>query len=320
VAIQKTNDQTASVLPGTVVTYSLKVTVGDGPAASVQVVDTLPAGLDAPTNISDSGAWNATDRTITWNLGDLATGEYSLSYQAAVSSDVTNGQELKNVVVVTSPNSQCPDAETLGPECQDDSTVTPRVPTLVIDKAADTDVVHFHFDADGNLLTVTPAQVTWTLTWTLANGPVTNAVISDPLPEFVDYVAGSASNGGSYDAASRTLTWNLGTLSEASSSVTFKTTVDPDAPETGPIENVATIDSTETAPDQGVDSIRVTSDSEQASTGTPKPSLPDTALGSSTPAQPLNIPVWVVLLVFIGSLGSLTGLGVANLVAVRRRR
>jgi uncharacterized repeat protein (TIGR01451 family)/fimbrial isopeptide formation D2 family protein len=320
VAIEKTNDQTASVLPGTVVTYSLKVTVGDGPAESVRVVDTLPAGMEDPTNISNGGTWNAAARTITWSLGDLATGEYSLSYQAAVSNDVTNGQELKNVVVVTSPNSQCPDAETLGPECQDDSTVTPRVPTLVIDKAADTDVVHFHFDADGNVLTVTPEQVTWTLTWTLTNGPVTNAVISDPLPEFVDYVDGSASNGGSYDAASRTLTWNLGTLSEASGSVTFKTTVDPDAPETGPIENVATIDSAETAPDQGVDSIKVTSDSEQASTGTPQPSLPDTALGSSTPAQPLNIPVWVVLLVFIGSLGSLTGLGLANLVAVRRRR
>jgi hypothetical protein len=102
--------------------------------------------------------------------------------------------------------------------------------------------------------------------------------------------------------------------------VTFKTTVDPDAPETGPIENVTTIDSAETAPDQGVDSIRVTSDSELASTGTPRPSLPNTALGSSSNGQPLNVPVWLMLLIFAGSLGSLVGLGAANLVAVRRRR
>jgi uncharacterized repeat protein (TIGR01451 family)/fimbrial isopeptide formation D2 family protein len=320
IGIQKTNDQTTSVLPGTVVTYTLDVTVTDGPAASVQVVDTLPAGLDAPTDISDGGTWNATARTITWDLGDLATGEYELSYQAAVSSDVANGTTLKNVVVVTGSDSQCPDAEALGPECTDDSTVTTRVPTLVIDKAADVEEVHFHFDANGNVLDVTPEQVTWTLTWTLANGPVTNAVITDPLPQYLTYVDGSASDGGSYDAASRTLAWNLGTLTEATGSVTFKTTVDPDAPETGPIENVATIDSAETAPDQGVDSVRVTSESEQGSTGTPQPSLPDTALGASTPAQPVNVPIWLMLAIFLGSLGALGGLGVANLVAVRRRR
>jgi uncharacterized repeat protein (TIGR01451 family)/fimbrial isopeptide formation D2 family protein len=320
IAIEKTNDQTTSVLPGTVVTYTLGVTVSDGPAASVKVIDTLPEGLEAPTNISDPGAWNATDRTITWNFASLATGEHSLSYQAAVSSDVTNGATLKNVVVVTGSDSQCPDLETLGPDCTDDSTVTTRVPSLVIDKSADTDVVAFHFDANGNVLTVTPAAVTWTLTWTLANGPVTNAVISDPLPAFLNYVDGSASDGGSYDSASRTLTWTYATLTAASGSVTFKTTVDPDAPETGPIENVTTIDSAETAPDQGVDSIRVTSDSELASTGTPQPSLPNTALGSSSNGQPLNVPVWLMLLIFTGSLGSLVGLGTANLVAVRRRR
>ena len=53
--------------------------------------------------------------------------------------------------------------------------------------------------------------MTWTLTYTLANGPVTNAVITDPIPAGLSYVAGSASNGGVYDSSSRTLTWTFAT-------------------------------------------------------------------------------------------------------------
>ncbi len=77
-------------------------------------------------------------------------------------------------------------------ECDDESTVTPRVPTLVIDKVADTEFITITGPNDA--LVATPSVVTWTLTYTLANGPVTNAVITDEVPvgfEFLD-----ASDGG----------------------------------------------------------------------------------------------------------------------------
>jgi hypothetical protein len=218
------------------------------------------------------------------------------------------------VAVVTSPNSQCPDVESVADECTDDSTVTVRVPTLVIDKAADTDGVHFVFDEEGNVLSATPEQVTWTLTYTLTNGPVTDAVITDPLPEYLTFV--SASDGGAYDDATRTITWELGTLTE-SGSVTFVTTVDPDAPETEPIVNVATIVSNETPADEGEDSIIVTSESVQGSTSTPAPSVPDTALVPGLDGQPLSIPVELMVFAFLASLGALA---YANVRAVRRRR
>ena len=85
------------------------------------------------------------------------------------------------------------------------------------------------FDADGNVLSVDPEQVTWTLTYTLTEGPVSGAFISDELPEFLVFV--SASDGGVYDPATRIITWDLGDLMvDGSDSVSFVTTVDPDAP------------------------------------------------------------------------------------------
>jgi fimbrial isopeptide formation D2 family protein len=314
VSIEKVNDQPNPVLPGTVVSYSLTVTVSDGPAKGVVVTDVLPLGLDAPTSISDGGLYDGGTRTITWNLGDLDNGSYELTYQAAVSLDAEHGDVLTNVAVVTSPNTQCPDAENVADECDDTSDVTVRVPSLVIDKEADAEVVHFVFDAEGNVLSVDPEEVTWTLTYTLTNGPVTNAVITDPVPDFLTFV--SASDGGIYDDATRTITWEFPELT-ASGSVTFVTTVDADAPETEPIVNVASIVSDQTPEDDGEDEIRVTSESEQGGNPTPTPSVPDTALVLSPDGTPLSIPVELMMVLFLGSLGTLA---FANVRAARRRR
>ncbi len=314
IRIQKVNDQVASVLPGTVVTYTLTVTVEDGPALNAEVVDTLPAGLDDPTAISDGGTWSSADRTITWQFASL-DGLKELSYKAAVSDADTNGQVLTNVAVVTSQNTQCPNVETLGEECTDDSTVTVRVPTLVIEKAASIDEVHFVYNADGTLKSVTPAdrQVTWTLTYTLENGPVTDAVISDPLPAHLTFV--SADNGGTYDSATRTITWHFATL-DASGTLSFVTTVDTDAPD-GAIDNVATISSAETPEDTGEDSVLVTEEQVEAATPTPKPSVPNTALALSQNGEPIQVPIELLILVLISSLGTLT---LVNVKAARRRR
>ena len=168
-----------------------------------------------------------------------------------MTDDVENGEELVNAAAATSTNSQCPDLETLGPECEDDSTVIVRVPTLVIDKVADTELITITGPNDA--LVATPSVVTWTLTYTLTNGPVTNAVITDEVPagfEFLD-----ASDGGEF--VDGVVTWTFPTLTE-SGSVTFRTTVDPETiSRVAPTVNMAVIDSDETAPDDGQDSVTV---------------------------------------------------------------
>jgi hypothetical protein len=130
VSIVKVNNQSAPVPPGTNVTFTLTVTVVNGPADDVIVVDTLPLGYDAPTNISPGGSYNPATRKITWDLGDdVASGPHVVTYQAAVSAGVANGTQLVNVAVVTSPGTNCPPGVTPpAAACDDDSTVTVVVP------------------------------------------------------------------------------------------------------------------------------------------------------------------------------------------------
>jgi len=317
IGLEKENDAVGSVLPGTTVTYTLTLTVDDGPAEDVTVVDSLPVGLVNPTSISDGGVYDAVEHTITWDLGDLADGEYTLTYEATVADDVENGEELVNAAAATSTNSQCPDVDTLGPECIDDSTVVVRVPTLVIDKQTATTVITIS-GAPGAQV-ANPSVLTWTLTYTLTNGPVTNAVISDELPDGLVYVTGSASDGGVYDAATDTLTWTFPTLS-GSGSVTFQTTVDVETiSRVAPTVNVAVISSDQTPEDEGQDSVSVVVEPPPLGgnpTPTPRP-LPDTAAGFGIDGEPVTVPVELLVAFFIGSLGAMA---LANVRAARSRR
>jgi len=310
ITLEKENDAVGSVLPGTTVTYTLTLTVSDGPANDVEVIDVLPVGLEDPTDISDGGSFDATTRTITWELGDLNDGTYELTYNAVVADDVEHGDELVNAAAATSTNSQCPDLETLGPECEDGSTVIVRVPTLVIDKVANTEVITITGPNDA--LVATPSVVTWTLTYTLTNGPVTNAVITDEVPvgfEFLD-----ASDGGTL--IDGVVTWTFPTLTE-SGSVTFRTTVDPETiSRVAPTVNVAVIDSDETPEDEGEDSVTVTVEP-PVSGGNPTPSLPDTAAGVGLNGEPVTVPIELLVAFFLGSLGALA---LANVRARSRRR
>jgi len=308
----KENDAVGSVLQGTIVAYTLTLTVDDGPAEDVTVIDVMPVALEDPTDISDGGSFDATTRTITWDLGDLNDGTYELTYNAVVADDVENGEELVNAAAATSTNSQCPDLDTLGPECEDTSTVIPRVPTLVIDKVANTEVITISGPA--NDLVATPSVVTWTLTYTLTNGPVTNAVITDEVPEGFEFL--DASDGGVL--VDGVVTWTFPTLTE-SGSVPFRTTVDPETiSRTGPTVNVAAIDSDETAPDDGEDSVTVVViPPPLGGNPTPKPRLPDTAAGYGPNGEPITVPLELLVVFFIGSLGALA---LANVKARSRRR
>ena len=312
VEMDKANDRAEPVLPGTDVTFTLSVTVADGPAKDVMVVDTLPAGYDAPTLISNGGTYDAGTRQITWDLGDLATGSYVLTYHAAVGADVAHGTQLVNVAVVSASNSQCPDGSEPAEECEDDSTVTIRVPTLVIDKVADAEVITLSGPADA--IVASPSVVTWTLTYTLANGPVTNAVITDEVPE--GFVFLDASDGGTL--VDGVVTWNLGTLTE-SGSVTFRTTVNTATiSRIAPTVNVAVIDADETEPDDGQDSVTVVVEPPpQGGTPTPRPSMPNTAAGIGPDGTPVTVPVELLVALFLGSLGAMA---LANARARNRRR
>jgi hypothetical protein len=271
----------------------------------VVVTDAIPDGL---TYVADSAApsagFSATGQDLEWIVGELANGTYTFEYNATVDNDATG--ELTNL--------GCVDAEVLEQPLCDQTTVEILTPALLIEKAADVELISL--SGPPNAQIASPSSVTWTLTYTLTNGPVTNAVITDPIPTGFTFV--SASNGGTLGADGKTITWHLGTLS-ASGAVSFVTAVNvATISRSGPTVNVATIVSDQTAPDSGQDSVAVRVIAVPlAGNPTPTPKVPNTALAFGPAGQPTTVPIELLVALFLGSLG---GLVFANVRAVQRRR
>jgi len=184
------------------------------------------------------------------------------------------------------------------------------VPSLTIDKSVAGNTNGTDLD-----LGVPSAKIgdvlTFTLAYTLTNGPVTGAVLTDVLPE--GYGAPSAiTGGGTYDPLIRTITWPLGTgddprrLSE-SGSVSYQVVVLEGANELAqPLHNVATIVSDDTAPSSDAQDIAVQGGTE-AATATPKPHVtpPPTDILPGTPAGPAG-DSWRLALFGIAALLAVT--------------
>ena len=208
---KSSNFEGESVLRGQTIDYTLEVTVTNGPIHDAVVFDTLPDGLTYVADSADpSTGFAAAGQELVWVIGTLDSGTYEFTYQATVDADASG--ELANLA--------CVDADEADNEICDQTTVEVRVPSLVIAKSASTDTITISGPNDA--LVADPEIVTWTLIYTLANGPVTNAVITDEVPE--GFVFLDASDGGTL--VDGVVTWTFPTLTE-SGSVTFRTTVDP---------------------------------------------------------------------------------------------
>jgi hypothetical protein len=282
------------------------------------VHDDLPAGLNWTVELQDPDADDACGVASSVTPG----GEVSMSFDCSLGTLPVTLESGARVILVSAetdrtdcgllPNLATADSSN-GDEVSSDDEVTVRCPELVIDKVADTELITITGPA-GDLV-ATPSIVTWTLTYTLTDGPVTNAVITDEIPvgfEFLD-----ASDGGTL--VDGVVTWTFPTLS-ASGSVTFRTTVDTATiSRAAPTVNVAIIDSDETPEDDGEDSVTVTQEEELGGnpTPTPRPSLPNTAAGIGLNGEPVTVPIELLAAFFIGSLGALT---LANVKARNRRR
>ncbi|MEI8333705.1 MAG: VWA domain-containing protein, partial [Chloroflexota bacterium] len=236
VSIDKTNDKTAPVLRGESVAYTLTLTVADGPATNVTVTDVLPAGLDTPTAISDSGSYDAGSRTITWTLASVPTGTKTLTYSAAVSADASAGDLVNTAsiagcvagVTAASIESAAP-VLGAGPVCSDTSTVTVRVPSISIDKSNDTTAP-----------VSKGTTVHYTLTLTVTDGPLAAATVQDVLPAGLDTPSNILPAGGAYNGLTRTITWDLVDVPTGDTTLGYDAVVSDDAP-SGTLMNTAQI-------------------------------------------------------------------------------
>ena len=173
------------------------------------------------------------------------------------------------------------------------------VPTLTIEKSNNAPIV------DDNPTAEDGDTVTFTLAYTVNDGPVDNATITDVIPAGLTYVSGTASSDATftfagYDSATRTLSWTAASVS-TSGSVTYQATVDEGAAELDqPLVNVATIDSDDTEPDSDESDVFVPAPV-AGETDDNVPTAPSTdVLGSSGTSTPgLNLGLVLAFLAIV---------------------
>ena len=288
--------------------------IGKGIAHDVTLTDPLPGNIS--WQVSHAGC-SIVGSTLTCSLGDLAPNA-SVTIVVTGNTD-TEGSEsqdcikLDNTATVTSSN----EPASAGGNNQASASITVTCSSaLVIDKTlADTGAT----DPD---LGVPAADIGDTLHYTLAYsgaGPLTNAVITDVLPQGLEYVAGTALgnadfNNGTYDPATRTITWLAkGTLPDpAGGTVTYDAKVLATAPDFAqPLVNVATIDSDQTPPDSDTAAVAVLAPPEEL---TPPPT------DTFTPQTGTSNPGFALMLILLGVAAVTLSIGFVTPVPARMSR
>ncbi len=189
---------------GETVTYTINVTTGveTDTATGVVVTDTLPAGLTF-VNASNGGVWDANTRTVTWNVGNLASGN---QFIATVTAEVTSEAAAKTLVNTATVDSN----QIMNPLSTTASIYVPSA-DLVLTKTVD------------NAKPTVKDTVIYTL---IVNnqGPDTsvNVTVFDKLPGGLTYVSHTA-NYGTYDL--ETGLWKIGNLPSGASAVLTITSV-----------------------------------------------------------------------------------------------
>jgi len=116
---------------GDTLTYRLTWNLVSPPVHNAIITDKLPAGMTAPTNISNGGVYDAPSNTITWHLGTLVDPTGSVTYNVKVTAaDAALPQPLVDVATIDSDETE-PDSDDASVAIQGQveslPTPTPRV-------------------------------------------------------------------------------------------------------------------------------------------------------------------------------------------------
>lgn len=199
------------VEPGDSLLYTLVLTnTGTGAATNVVVSDLMPESL-TQIQPSDGGQFNAQTRTVTWNssttngLASLEVGTpQTLTISALVATPLDNGTEIANQAQIS--------AAGLVQTVPSDDPSTPAIDdatTLVVASAAILNTSPKTV-TDLNGGDIEPGDV---LTWTIVaknsgNALARKTVVTDTIDANLENI--QPQNGGVFDAATRTVSWNIG--------------------------------------------------------------------------------------------------------------
>jgi uncharacterized repeat protein (TIGR01451 family) len=330
--IEVIKDATNTPIPvGQDLVFTIKTTnLGEGVAYDVVLSDTLPVGFDWAVDNEDCAIAAG---VLTCDFGDMAPdASITVTLTAPTSGDPDTGNidcaedlshTIPNVASATAGN----EGEDVLDNNEDDATIIVNCSALVIDKSFTGNTAGTDPDLD-----VPAANIGDILAYTLhytGAGPITNAVITDVLPQGLDFVEGSPCTVLSaalpcatddpnfvfvgYNDVTRTLTWTAATLpNPTAGDVTYDVIVLQTAPDfVQPLVNVATIDSDQTPSD---------TDTAEVSVLAPPLELTPPPTSTLTPQSGTSNPGFALMLILIGVAGLALGIGFVTPVPARVRR
>jgi len=132
ITLDKT-DTPDPVNAGSELTYTLSYTVSEAAVTGLTITDTLPANVSF-ISASDGGVYNLDTRTVTWDLGDMEPGSYSVSLKVKVAGVIPNGTILTNTASL--------DTNETDPVTTSEKTTVASAPVLAVVKSVESKTVY----------------------------------------------------------------------------------------------------------------------------------------------------------------------------------
>ena len=238
-AVLAVTKSSSVVTPGSPASFTITVAATTFPAFNVVLTDPLPNNAQFGWAISAGPSQGAAaidaGGNLTWNIGDLLD---------ATPVTITVTGSTTTVAPGVYNNTATADADNSAP-AQGSGSVTIQEAVLVVTKSSSIVTV-----GDPASFTITVAATTF---------PATNVVLTDPLPnnaQFAWAISAGPSQGAAAIDAGGNLTWNIGTLINATP-VTITVTGSTTTVTPGVYNNTATADADNSAPAQGSGSVTV---------------------------------------------------------------
>jgi hypothetical protein len=213
----------ASVLLGTVASYTVTAVGGTAPAQNVTLSIALPAGV---ASVSAPGAATSSTTTITWNMGTLAAGTsvshtFDMTYSTLGAKNLT-ATIASNPVDANTSNNSAPAATTV---------TTPNLAATITNKATLTSVAPgepFAYQLTVSNLATQRAATVPSATLVGGQQAIVQVVLPDGLMNVVPSVppGWTVASDTTSGAGVRTIRWNAGTLA-ASTSQSFSIAAQP---------------------------------------------------------------------------------------------
>jgi uncharacterized repeat protein (TIGR01451 family) len=217
--------------PDETLTFAIHLHNSGDVAASADVSDPVPAALAyVAGSANEGGVYDSGTKTVTWeNVNVPAGATVDLSFQVRPAETVETPVVVKNVARIS----------------WDSRRIEREASIVLVPQRPDIGAILAGSYKTASRRALAPDE---TLTYTiyLHNSGTYSATVdvTDPVPDMLAYVAGSANEGGAYDPATETISWSGVTVMAGEKvELTFQVIPAVSVTEPTPVVNAATIES-----------------------------------------------------------------------------